>query len=168
LTAKIPWVLAPLYLLNLIFAWTSHVLSNLPDVLWELLVSPLILVVRFTALSLGGINYAYPMIDGLALLCLLLSLWGLRGYFGAKKAGLFLSLNVVAFELEILTFDYGEFWIHATGAQSVYHFAKWFTNADLFVVALVSSGVFAVWAYRPGWLRGPSRLWVRSQPSPSP
>lgn len=135
------------------FLWTSRTLSNVPF-LWAALWVPYhgLVIVFLVVIANGNPRVYYLLMDSLALLWLVLTWVGLGRWFGARKATLFVSINLVAFETLLGIFDRPEFFIHVTGVQAVYHVAAWFSNADLLVVALATSAALWVWIYRPAWL----------------
>jgi len=135
-------------IINLYFAWTSHVLSGYQYVRTD--------ISNFAAYQMNligawswfaGVGTRGTMIRefidyevvGLTLV-LAASSFLLFLHRGLRKAALRMleigSFSVLPLGVEIYIFDYGEFWIHASIAQAKSGFLAWFTNADLTFLAI--------------------------------
>lgn len=138
--------IVPAYLLNLMFLWTTHVLSHVPHLAWELLWSPfeVTLILLAESLHVSG----YFIIDATALLLAVFLFFTLRMVLKSwRDCAMVLLLDVCVFESELYLFDRGEFWLHVTGLQAVWHVGAWFSNADLLLCA---SGLsLALWLAEP-------------------
>jgi hypothetical protein len=62
------------------------------------------------------------------------------------------ALCFVVFGLELALFDFREFYIHFTDAQLAYNIIPWFSNADMFLSALVVFGTTTLLS-NPSWRR---------------
>jgi hypothetical protein len=134
-----------LYLLKLYIAWTSHLLADVSRPL----------ATEVTRLLVSQVNY-YPWANlgylaGKPLVLTDLEALAVLGVFMAsafqlslgqgKNRALLLSVQAAALTLmalgaEIAIFDYNEFYLHVTQAQTLLDFAPWFSNADLLLCAV--------------------------------
>jgi hypothetical protein len=162
-------LLASFALLNVYFAWTSHLLSDASHPFDAWLGKVIASQCQFLWVN-GGLVDLFPSyffyfpsyyvvfdLESLALFGVLVaSILLLNRDMGAKRAAL-LSLQVAALcfailETEIAVFDRRELFFHVTSTQQMLRFESWFTNADLLVCALA---VFAVTTF----LLNFGRLW---------
>lgn len=127
----------PAFFLNVLFLGTSHGLAHLPYGYWLLYVSIVIHIQLFFHLSIQQ-YYDYASFILTAILVP-------SAYFGFKdqgwrrallKAGQILSAAIIPLGLEILVFDSSEWNVHAIQFQADYNIIPWFTNEDLFALAV--------------------------------
>lgn len=127
----------PAFFLNVLFLGTSHGLTYLPYDYWFLYAWVVIHTQLLFRLSIQQ-YYDYASI---LLTAALLSL----AYLGFEdrgkpraflKVSQILSVAFIPLGLEILAFDGSEWNIQATRFQIDYHILPWFTNADLFALAV--------------------------------
>lgn len=131
----ITWI----FLLNILFLGTSHVLSYPPFPFFEAYNTVVGLMCSYFGLGLQQF-YDYSSSVLVAILGLSATLryhsLGLKGAFVCVTQ--ILSLTFIPLGLEIFTFDHAEWGLHVTQFQAEYNVIPWFTNADLFFVSLFS------------------------------
>jgi hypothetical protein len=147
---------ASVVIVNLYFAWTSHVLSGYPSVrasISSFAVAQMNLIGAWSWFIGAGtkgtairefIDYevvAFTLAIAASSFLLFLN-------HSLKKATLRMleigSLSVLPLGLEIYVFDYREFWIHASIAQVKAGFLPWFSNADLLFLTVGTLSIAAV------------------------
>jgi hypothetical protein len=149
-------------LLNVLFAWTSHLLKALSRPLYSEISAIIVYqdVLFWKALDLSHlVRYTQVVADleGFVLIGVLTSLVALsnRGK-GTGKVFLlslqFAALCLVILGVEIAVFEPGVLYLHVTDAQVALKLAPWFNNADLLFSAVA---VLAVSSALPRfrWLR---------------
>lgn len=147
--------LAASYLfLNVYFFWTSHLLSDISPHLSALL-TQLITAQDDFFWKDGGLGYWVGSsimvldLEALVLLSAVMSLTFLLNLGKGAGRALLYSLQAAALSLtilgaEIAWFDYPQFYMHVTQAQSLVNFLPSFNNADLLLsaVALLAASTF--------------------------
>jgi hypothetical protein len=134
-----------LAMLNVYFAWSSHLLRVVSPRLYEFVSRPIRLqdfaVWRYYDLA-KFTTYTLVVSDFEALILLLVVMAGAawlssdRGrWFALMRAVQVAALCLVVFGVELGLFDYHEFYVHVTDAQLTFNFVPWFTNADMLVSA---------------------------------
>ena len=147
-------LVASFILLNLYFTWTSHLLSDISPQLSDGL-TQLITVQDDFFWANGGLGYfvgSSIFVLDLEALILLGGVMGLTFVLnlskGSRRAVLLATqmaaLSMVILGGEIAWFDYPQFYMHVTQAQSLVHFLPEFNNADLLLsaVALFAATTF--------------------------
>ena len=138
---------ACLALLNVYFAWSSHLLRAISPSLYEFVSRP-IRVQDFDVWRYWGLarftTYTLVVSDFEALVLLVVVMIGAAWlsrdsgrWFALLRSVQVAALCLVVFGVELALFDYHEFYVHVTDAQLTFHFVPWFTNADMLVSALV-------------------------------
>ena len=137
---------ASLVLLNLCFAWTSHLLDHVSKPLGAEVTLLMNSQDRYfwSIIGLNRItasNLAIADLEALGLLAVVATLTLLLNLGKGGKKALLLSLQVVSLCVvvlgsEIAIFDYGEFYLHVTEVQVLVNVVPWFSNADLLLSGL--------------------------------
>ena len=135
-------------LVNVFFAWTSHVFSSFSPPLANFLTREITAQDNFLW---GFVDTLYGVrtlivadIEVLSMLVILITVAFLFNLQNGRKRALLLSIHLMSLcfiilGIEILAFDSSEFNLHVTQVQAFFGLATWFTNADLFYAGL---GVF--------------------------
>ncbi len=138
-------------LLNVFFAWTSHVIGDI-SISADAALRQVIFAQADFLWTTGGFAFFIPNViiiadlDVLVMLAVLIaSTLLLTGSRGVRKAVLtalqVAALSLVILGVEIAVFDNAEFNLHVTQTQTMLNFAPTFTNGDLLYSALA---LFAV------------------------
>ena len=128
----------PVLLLNVLFLGTSHVLSRLPIAYWALYED----LMAYLSRPFGGdIQSLYDFSSALLIIAMLILAYLAFRQSGAKE-GVLRALQVGSVSLlplgtEVFFFDHSEWTDSVTRFQIQYGIVPWFTNADLFALALV-------------------------------
>jgi hypothetical protein len=136
-----------LAMLNIYFAWSSHLLRAISPSLYEFVSRP-IRVQDFDVWRYYGLarftTYTLVVSDFEALVLLVVVMIGAAWlsrdggrWFALLRSVQVAALCLVVFGVELALFDYHEFYLHVTDAQLTFHFVPWFTNADMLVSALL-------------------------------
>lgn len=132
----------PAFFLNVLFLGTSHAMRHLPLPYWEMYAY----LTAKSSLAFGGNVQEFYDIASLVLSVALvvLSYWAFRDRGWPKATVLVLqiaSLSFIPLGLEVLLFDYKEWFLHVTWVQAEYNIVPWFTNADFFFVVVAVFGM---------------------------
>ena len=138
---------ASFLLLNLYFAWTSHIVSDVSQPAAKELSNLISIqdIYLWRSLDLTSITANTQVVadfEALAMFGILTALTAIGSLESGKSRAALLGIQAAALALvmlgaEIAIFDYREFYLHVTDAQVLLSLAPWFTNADLLVSGLV-------------------------------
>lgn len=132
--------LVSIFLLNVLFLGTSHVLSYPPFPFYQTFNAAIAGLYTFFGM---GLQEFYDFSSLLLVVLLAVSVLARFRHAGAKAGALavsqVLSLAILPLGLEIYAFDPSEWNLHVAQVQTTYNLLPWLTNADLFysVVALL-------------------------------
>jgi hypothetical protein len=136
------WLAAYVFAINLLFMWTSHVLSDF--VPWFNYQFLSIMSSVSVPLHVDGQSFADVIALGLTIL-ISVSIYRRFENRGTGTALLrvvqLTSLSLMPLGLEILLFDRSEFNLHVSHLQQDSGLFVWFTNADLLLVLLIMVSV---------------------------
>ncbi len=146
-------------LLNLFFAWSSHVIASISFWLQSGLTQAVssqdfFLLTSLRLFLFTGNAYVVADAESLALLAGVVASAFLLGRDRGRRRALVLStwaasLCLVILGIEIAVFDYRELFLHVTQAQVVLDLAPWFSNADLLFSALLVFSLASLSLRRP-------------------